>query len=336
MVLEGASEALIGRALETNEMMCATLDSWDAACASATALMAEASSALSPRHVPELLDVASPASQPPSHPVDDVCASSPREAAPPPPTTAPRSSTSNNNPFSSNTSNNNPFSSTNDLMMLQPPDVGALQQEMQALRVALEEAKAQHAQQLAAVRSEHEGAASTMRAQVSALRAQLVDERRRAEEGTRRIAELAAALEDARSAKDALQARVRYASASAHVTTQCTHLCLRELDQASSTQQQQVQVLQAQLHEQEQPEPRSHSAVEWRLLKGASKPSFSSTRGGSRRALAHADSFSTARDAVPQGQAAELLAAYRRMPALRVRLTPQHFASLVTTVSETW
>lgn len=310
MVHEGVSEALLGRALHTNEKMCAALEAWDATSTTAAALL-ESSEAI-------LLDVAPAAVE---HPPAAM-----------PTTSTPRS----NNPFGSSA---NPFSSANDLTMLHGPDVTTLQHEVQQLKAALEDAKTQHAQQLAAMQREHEGGIEVLRAQVSALRGQLADERRRAEKGTRRIAELAAALDDARGAQDALQARVRCACTGGveHVAHGCA---CRQLGQEATSQQQEMEALQAQLHASAvaDPEPRSHSAVEWRLLAGAKQaPSFSSARGGSRRGLAHADSFTSARDAVPQGEAAaELLAAYRRMPALRVRMTPQHFTSLVTTVSETW
>lgn len=226
---EGVSELLLGRALETNEMMCAALDTWDATSASITTLMDAAPVATSPRAaVPDLLGVLQdpvPHSQPPaallSHPVED--------GASPPLTTVAAQPDS----FCSN----NPFSSANDLTTLQGPDIAMLRQELQALRMTLDDTKAQHAQQMAAMRSELEGNVATMRAHVSALRAQLADERRRAEDSNQRIADLSTALSNAREERDEMDARMRCVlacSCVSHASIHSSTVCLQSLSAQGS------------------------------------------------------------------------------------------------------
>lgn len=102
----------------------------------------------------------------------------------------------------------------------------------------------------------------------------------------------------------------------------------------------------------------NQSAVEWSMLVGG-RPAYDTTqrissssksllRTVTRRSLAGCDSFSAAstrqlatnlnassRDGADVAPA-ELLQAYRRMPALRVRFTPEHFASMVSAVAGEW
>lgn len=132
----------------------------------------------------------------------------------------------------------------------------------------------------------------------------------------------------------------------------------RQLDKTVASQQRQVEQLQAQLQSTQRiahppppthPTPatrpaetrtthRVHSAVEWSMLAGKQGHDIihsDMVHASGGRALAHTDSLSAAsnKGGIPQGaDASALLAAYRRMPCLRVRFTPTHFASLVTTV----